>query len=381
MEQAFSPLDEELELLPGLLSPALAESVGRLGAALPFGQARVLLEQLAGARVSEATVRRCTLGLGAAAVAVETGAVDVLEEGTTEPIEGPPQLQLSVDGAMVPLVGGVWAEVRTVAIGELKPGQDEKLQATEQSYFSRLNDHATFTRLATLETHRRGVAQAGQVVTVNDGAEWIQTFIDTHAPGATRVLDLGHASGYVHAAGHALAGGCGPWCEAQMGELVKGDPARVLETLAAKEDSLGAEDPAREVVAHSHAYLARREAQIQYASFQAAGLPIGSGTVESANKFLVEARCKGAGMHWQSDNVNPILALRCADNSAHWTTTATTAQEHLRLAHAQRRHERHRARRHPPRPPRPKRIVNGRPTDDHPLKRYPAVSRRRHAKS
>ncbi len=44
------------------------------------------------------------------------------------------------------------------------------------SYFSRLADADTFDRLALIETHRRGVENAGQVAAVLDGAEWLQGF-------------------------------------------------------------------------------------------------------------------------------------------------------------------------------------------------------------
>ena len=45
------------------------------------------------------------------------------------------------------------------------------------------------------------------------------------------------------------------------------------------------------------AYLVKRVDQMAYPPFQAAGWPIGSGIVESANKLVVEARLKGAGMY------------------------------------------------------------------------------------
>jgi hypothetical protein len=48
--------------------------------------------------------------------------------------------------------------------------------------------------------------------------------------------------------------------------------------------------------------------------------------VESANKLLVQARLKGAGMHWERSHVNPMLALRtivCNDRwIEHWTPLA-----------------------------------------------------------
>jgi hypothetical protein len=47
-------------------------------------------------------------------------------------------------------------------------------------------------------------------------------------------------------------------------------------------------------------YLQKREAHMQYPTYQQAGWPIGSGNVESANKLVVEARLKGAGMRLPS---------------------------------------------------------------------------------
>jgi hypothetical protein len=70
------------------------------------------------------------------------------------------------------------------------------------------------------------------------------------------------------------------------------------------------------VVKGSLEYLEKRREQIKYAEFQAMGYPIGSGAVESANKLVVEARLKGAGMHWAREHVNPMVALHnivCSD--------------------------------------------------------------------
>src|SRR5438874_10396589 len=72
-------------------------------------------------------------------------------------------------------------------------------------------------------------------------------------------------------------------------------------------------------------YLQKREAHMQYPSYQEAGWPIGSGSVESANKLVVEARLKGAGMRWERQNVNPMLVLRNAVCNRRWNETWTTA--------------------------------------------------------
>lgn len=144
------------------------------------------------------------------------------------------------------------------------------------------------------------------------------------------------------------------------------------------------------------AYLEARLPQAQYPTFQAKGYPIGSGCVESAGKLLVEARLKGSGMRWARPNVCPMVALRAARASGRWDQTWPAICQRLR----QQGHARQAARRlrrcpaqalpapvasaakqaHPA--PRPKlscaharlraaaqpKIVNGKPTPDHPWK-------------
>ena len=69
---SFSPLDEELELLPGSLTPGLEEVLVRLGSWMPFAQAQqLLLDWMKLDSLSEATVRRHTEGAGAAYVAIQ----------------------------------------------------------------------------------------------------------------------------------------------------------------------------------------------------------------------------------------------------------------------------------------------------------------------
>ena len=67
----FFPLDEELELLPGRLTPGLEEILVRLGSWMPFAQAqRFLVDWMKLNSLSEATVRRHTETAGAAYVTI-----------------------------------------------------------------------------------------------------------------------------------------------------------------------------------------------------------------------------------------------------------------------------------------------------------------------
>jgi hypothetical protein len=55
---------------------------------------------------------------------------------------------------------------------------------------------------------------------------------------------------------------------------------------------------------------------MQYPTYQEAGWPIGSGSVESANKLVVEARLKGVGMRLPSAERQPHAgAAQCGVQS------------------------------------------------------------------
>src|SRR5512135_3681856 len=164
---------------------------------MPFAWAARMLDHLLGVQVSEETVRRLTEQAGAGVVAVQTvqAKAPLQEEpqGKTEPA----RLAISADGACVPLLHGEWAEVRTLAIGEVEErctaDGEQEIHIGQLSYFSRLADAETFADLAEVEMRRRKVIQAEQVCAVTDGADWLQGFIDLHRSDAVRILDFPHA--------------------------------------------------------------------------------------------------------------------------------------------------------------------------------------------
>ena len=65
-------------------------------------------------------------------------------------------------------------------------------------------------------------------------------------------------------------------------------------------------------------YLWKNRQRMHYAAYRQAGLPISSGTVESAAKTLVQQRMKQAGMRWSRDGAQAMLALRARLLSDRW---------------------------------------------------------------
>lgn len=413
--RGFFPLDEELALLPGSLTPRLQDDLTHLATWMPFAKAAGMLKRMQGVVVSEVTARRQTEGLGAAYVAMQEEEVGRIEHELPEAPCGPEKQLLSVDGAMVPLVGGEWAEVKTLVLGVIEDPVieqgEQKVHARDMSYFSRLLEAEVFTRLALVETHRRGVEKAGCVAAVTDGAEWEQGFIDYHRPDAVRVLDFPHAGEYVGKIGCAVWGENTPeskaWLQERLSQLKHQGVGKILPELRGLTES----HPEIPDLTIWLAYLEKREAHMQYQIYQTQGLPIGSGAVESGNKLVVEARLKGSGMHWAREHINPMLGLRNAVCSDRWDevwSQISTYRQHERQRQRQIRRIQHESAIKvalldadvpvidtTPRPfaanvsptgvaqvpesTQPQR--SGRLSSDHPWRKYPACTPRRRSKS
>ena len=397
--RGFFPLDETLALGASRFSPRLVEGIARLGTEMPFGRAVETLAFFTGVEMGVETARGLVEGAGAALVELEAAEIEELERTGATPPLGAPMQQVSVDGAMVPLLRGEWAEVKTLAVGAIRQermGEGEwKVHTGELSYFSRLTDAFTFGQLTSGELHRRGTDRASVVCAVNDGAEWIANFIAWHCPKAVRILDFPHAAEHLAAAAHAVFGAgsadAAEWLGVQFHDLRHKDPDQVLKALRALPVArVGVPTEVTEVRDRVLAYLEKRRAQIAYADFTALGYPIGSGCVESANKLVVEARLKRSGMHWERTKVNPMVALRAVACSGRWAERWPQVWKQLRARDAARRAACHERRRPPPpaeaKPTitatitsrltqiqlAPKRlVVNGRPTKDHPWRRAP----------
>lgn len=346
-------------MLPGSYTPHLQGEMSRLGSKLPFAEAAEEIWRGHHLQVSEPTLRRLTYRSGEAAEALARAQVEMLEREAPPAPSGARQLLVSADGTFIPLVKGQWREVKSVAVGEFATVYKEKtwtsqVRAQDITYFTRSYAAQEFERYALGELHRRGLEQAQTVVAVNDGAAWIQGFLDYHAPHAVRIIDFAHAAGYLAQAGKAFweeeSEAFKGWFAAACHGLKHKPPAETianLRLLQRRAKTAEQEDP----VDTALFYLQSRLSMIDYAHFRRREFPIGSGCVESGHKVVVQRRMEGAGMRWAEHHVDPLLALRNLITNDRWDEgwqqTVLFRQEQQvrkRLARAQ-------ARQPPPSPP------------------------------
>lgn len=145
-----------------------------------------------------------------------------------------------------------------------------------------------------------------------DGAEWIWKHVQTLFPDACQVLDYYHCSEYLHKVAKAQYGNAEhtqEWVEATLTRLYMGKVGQVLGGLRRMQPT---SEDALKAIDNCWIYLDEHRGRTTYRQFRRGGYPLGSGGIESSNKFICHVRLKRSGAWWYEVNSNEMLALRCA---------------------------------------------------------------------
>lgn len=293
---------------------------------MPFNQAVEEVGFIQRTEVKEANLRETTYRYGKLVEEMEQKQAENLavKMPASEPIDE--TLLVSEDGSLIHLKSGEWHEVKMVAIGEIESEWNKKSNEVEVhtknlSYFASAHRIREFEKNALPELWRRGAFSGADIVTVSDGASWITSFTDYHFPEATRILDFHHATEYLADAGKAIYGEGNDefkaWFAERVHQLKHKPPQQTLGELALLRTKAHT-DEKRDVIDAAQYYLTQREEMIDYPYYQARQLPIGSGSVESSHKQVVQSRMKQAGMRWAKPNIEPLLALRNLVCNGRW---------------------------------------------------------------
>ena len=73
--------------------------------------------------------------------------------------------------------------------------------------------------------------------------------------------------------------------------------------------------------------MANRPGQFEYQRALAADLPIGSGEIESAHRYVIQQRLKLAGAWWQEETAADMLALRTLRANGEWNQYWTPLEQ------------------------------------------------------
>jgi hypothetical protein len=165
---------------------------------------------------------------------------------------------------------------------------------------------------------------------VGDGAPWLAMQMEVHfgKPGRF-LLDFYHLCDYLADASRV----CAPndpkaWMEQQKSRLKLNHFRAVLKALEPFREPDCVADPQAPVRA-AYRYLHNRPQHLDYKATIAAELPIGSGEIESAHRYIIQIRLKRSGSWWTVKNAEAMLALRVLranqDWDAYWLNLASSA--------------------------------------------------------
>ncbi len=178
---------------------------------------------------------------------------------------------------------------------------------------------------------RRGLGSAALtlIVVLGDGADWIwryaARFLAVGTAEIVEIVDVYHAWEHLGTVATAVLGhgtaAAHAWCEPLKEKLLTAGVAPILEALG----DLAPTDPtAAEEVRKALGYFTTNARRMDYPTFLARHLPIGSGAVESSCKTLIEEREKGAGMRWTKGDAQAVASLRALWRSGRWKQFWTT---------------------------------------------------------
>lgn len=336
----------------GLLTPlAGSNTSARLRAACvwagsgwPFATAARMLAELLGATVSAEQIRQLVLADGrqeallqqaAAQAVVAPSATDLRAQHAAAtvrtrhgsrpvPLPAPPaQLLVGMDGGWVPSreqAGGMEGKVGVVAT-ERVPIGDGRHCLRPRRYVATFQPAAELGDQLYAAADAVGGTRSPCQVVLGDGAEWIKHQAARHFPEATPILDWPHVWRVVERAIRTACPGAAnrerrrALYQALGDDLWGGKVAAV--TTALRE--LAGPDGATGALAEALTYLETQQDWLgDYAAWQAAGYPVGSGLVERAVAVVINWRMKDRGMRWTRAMADGLVALRVARINKDW---------------------------------------------------------------
>jgi hypothetical protein len=196
---------------------------------------------------------------------------------------------------------------------EESPGRGVLL---ERRYVATLNDREGFWPKLHAAAAEQGVLQREKIVRVSDAGTYFvdqvsELFSDQPLVG---ILDIQHGKQHVWEDGHKLVNDpkkTAAWVTPRTQSIWDGKVEDVLVDLAAERKRRKGKAQ-REAIDKLHGYLTRNKNTMDYPSYRAAGYPIASAAIESANKRLVGRRCKQGGMIWSEPGLESIVSIRIA---------------------------------------------------------------------
>ena len=158
---------------------------------------------------------------------------------------------------------------------------------------------------------------------VGDGAVWIADQYEIQfGLNHDYYLDFYHVCEYLAEASKAITQNknnssgltFSQWLSLAKKRLKEGESQALIDELKAESNEFDPEC----VIAKAHQYLNNRIGHLNYPKALQAGLPIGSGEVESGHRSVLQARLKKPGAWWSVEYAENMAHLKVLQENNHW---------------------------------------------------------------
>lgn len=251
--------------------------------------------------------------------------------GLCEETKAPEQLYMQTDGGMVPTCGDKKVEYKENKLGIVYKNSDivrkinkngkERTEIKNKHFVSSLGEGVDkFKKMLYALSIEHGAKKAKEVIILGDGAVWISKFKEEFFPDGIQILDWFHAVEHLWDTARILFGDnntkrCEEWVIPLKTLLWDGKIDTVIDILTREGLSRKTKQTA---VFELRGYFRSNREHMRYKAFRAKGYNIGSGAIESANKYIVGQRLKLAGMQWTISHANAMIHLRCKYFENNW---------------------------------------------------------------
>jgi len=336
------PLDDKWDLDRREPSPALRKSIGMLSAEVPFLRGRRLMKQVALVDLPEKRMQESGEALGERIKEMNQTAAEAAKPMLRDPNIGIPEmlpsaqigtLYVQMDGGRLNTTTEGWREPKVATLywgDDVVEVSKKRHLILKKEYIAVLGDADELAERLWAAACRWEWWKAKRVVVLGDGAPWIWNRASDLFPEATQILDLYHAKEHIWDTARQLYGGAGKqkdkgagkskkpsskdrktaaWAKARIAELKKGNIDAIIKDLNRRRPK---RKEAQESVESLIGYLEENQKRMNYSTYKADGLTVGSGNIESGIKNVVNQRMKGCGMRWAVDRAENMLNLRAA---------------------------------------------------------------------
>ncbi len=319
-------LDEDLDIEDKRKSPLVRYWADLLGTATPFDEAKATLEKIRGISISAKQIELSTESLGARITkSHEENIKDIKlnKNGEVPPAEimlnlnSERTVYIETDGCHIN-TDNEWKECKTFMLFELDKISETEHRLRDKLYYSTMKDASEIKRQLKYHLERYCGTDEVKIVCIGDGAKWIWNIVaelfpkEIYPSGIIEIIDWYHAKEKLVEIKKEIFGDSEKgklFLEECESYLIKGNIETIeqlLEQLRDKQELAGR----KEFVDEKLHYFMSNKNKMRFDKFKKHGLCIGSGAIESANKYVVQRRLKQPGMKWNEENANYMVHLR-----------------------------------------------------------------------